>query len=77
MPAPKPTPIEIHKNRKIKSSGFFIAVLYLTIDRAPIKPKDSASDDLIMVIIKVTIIIKAAKLLEKDFFSDIVLEYFK
>jgi hypothetical protein len=39
--APKPKPIAIAKKRKVNSSGSLIAPRYLTIDRAPTRPKDS------------------------------------
>jgi hypothetical protein len=45
-------PIAIDKNKYINSSGSFIGVLNLTIDRAPIKPRDNARDDFTTKIIK-------------------------
>ena len=45
-------PIAIEKNKYINSSGSLIGVLNLTIDNAPIKPRDRAKDDLTIKIIK-------------------------
>ena len=44
-PAPYPNPIEIAKNKYISSSGSLIGVLNRTMDNAPTRPNESASDD--------------------------------
>ena len=41
-PAAYPRPIAIDKNKYTSSSGSLMGVLNLTIDRAPIMPKDKA-----------------------------------
>ncbi len=46
----------IAKNRYINSSGSFIAARNLTIDNAPTRPRDKASEDLTMVIMTMVVI---------------------
>ena len=49
------TPKIIAKNKYISSSGSFIGVLNLTIDKAPTNPSDKANDDFTIKITKKTI----------------------
>ena len=51
-PAPNPIPIAMEKNKYINSSGSFIGVRNLTIDSAPINPKDKAKEDFTIKIIR-------------------------
>ena len=51
-PEPKPKPIAIDIKRYTNSSGSFIGVLNLTIDRAPTRPNDKAKEDLTINITK-------------------------
>ena len=72
--APKDSPKAIQINRKISSSGSFIGVLNRTIDKAPTRPKDNASDDLTTVIIIVTIKVSKTKFEDIWFLSEIDLQ---
>ena len=51
--APKPIPTAIAIKIKTNSSGSFIGVLNLTIDKAPTKPKDKARENFITVMTRV------------------------
>ena len=62
--APKPSPMDIHKNKYTNSSGSFMAALNLTIDNAPTKPRDRAKEDLIIVITRNVVRASSVKLLE-------------
>ena len=53
------------KNKYTNSSGSFIAALNLTIESAPTKPRDKASENFTTVITKVVIIAKGIKISEK------------
>ena len=59
------SPIPIIKNKYTNSSGSLIAALNLTIDNAPTKPNDNASENFTTVITKVVIIAKGTKISEK------------
>ena len=65
----------IDTNKKVSSSGSLIAVLNLTIDRAPTKPKDKANDDLTTVIISRVVKSKMGKLFPNSTLSLIAFEY--
>ena len=53
--APNPRPPAIDKNKYANSSGSLIGVLNLTIDKAPTKPSDSASEDFTIAITRVVV----------------------
>ena len=63
--APKPSPVAIHKNKYANSSGSFIGVLNLTIDKAPTNPNESASDDFTIEIIRTIVNVNIIKFFEK------------
>ena len=65
-PAPNPSPIEIDKNRQASSNGSLIGVLKRTIDRAPTKPRDNASEDFTTLITKKTVIAITTNVLSID-----------
>ena len=69
--APKPNPRAIEINRNINSSGSLIAVLNLIIDKAPTNPKDSASEDFIIVMISIVVSEIKIKFLLNKFLSEI------
>ena len=60
------------KNKKTNSSGSLIVALNLTIDKAPTRPRDNASEDLPIVITIVVTIPKITKFLEKSNLLEIV-----
>ena len=64
--APVDNPIPIHKKIYANSSGSFIGVLNLTIDKAPTNPSDSASDDFTTAIIIVVLILNIGKTLANE-----------
>ena len=53
-PAPIPKPIAIAKKRYTSSSGSLMGVLNLTMDNAPTRPRDKASEDFTTMITKKT-----------------------
>ncbi len=57
----------IQIKRNASSSGSLIAVLNLTIERAPTRPSDNANDDFTTVMINIVVIVKRMKLLAKFF----------
>lgn len=61
--APKPRPRVMAKNKKPRSSGSLMAALKRTIERAPTRPSDRASEDLTMVIIRVVVMETRVKFL--------------
>ena len=56
----------IHKKIYANSSGSFIGVLNLTIDKAPTNPKDNASDDFTTAIIIVVLILNIGNTLANE-----------
>ena len=74
--APKPKPIEMEKKIKASSSGSLIAALKRTIESAPTKPKESATEDFTMVIISMVVNAKIMKLAEKSFLFERLLATF-
>ena len=65
-PAPPPNPVAMTKNKYTNSSGSLIAALNLTIDKAPTKPSDNASEDFTIVITIVVVIPNTTKFFEKS-----------
>ena len=63
-------------NKKINSSGSLIGVLNLTIDKAPTKPNDKASEDLTTAMIIVIINVNKIKFEEIFSLSEIVFQNF-
>ena len=53
-PEPNPNPMAIANRINPSSSGSFIGVRKRTIDKAPIKPKESARDPLMITMMKKT-----------------------
>ena len=75
-PAPAPNPMAITKNKYTNSSGSLMAALNLTIDSAPTRPNDRASENFTIVItIQVTVDNKM-KISEKTTLLLKLLEYF-
>lgn len=74
--APKPKPIAIERKVNESSSGSLIAVLNLTIDKAPTKPRDNAKEDLTIVITINVVIQITGKLFAKERLLDNVVPYF-
>ncbi len=66
----------IEKKIKANSSGSLIAALNRTIERAPTKPNESASDDFTIVIISIVVNAKIMKLAEKSLRLDKLLATF-
>ena len=54
-PAAYPSPIAMARNRQTSSSGSLMGVLKRTIESAPTKPRDKASEDLTITITKKTV----------------------
>ena len=75
--APVARPIPIVKNINVNSSGSFIGVLNLTMDKAPTNPKDSANDDLTTAIIMVVPILKIGSTLARVSGFEKLLEYLR
>ena len=73
--APIPSPIAIARNVYANSSGSLMAVLYLTIDSAPTRPKERAKDDFTIVIITMIVIVSITKFLEKEYLFDKAFPY--
>ena len=74
--APVARPIPIDKKIYVSSSGSFIGVLNLTIDKAPTSPRESAKEDFTTAIIIVVPILKIGNTLAKDSGLLIVEEFF-
>ena len=74
--APKPSPTLIIKNKKPNSSGSFIAARNLTIDNAPTRPNDNASDDFTTMIINVVVVASMRNVCENFSLFDNVDPYF-
>ena len=76
-PAPQPKPVAMIRNKYTNSSGSFMAALNLTIERAPTKPKERASDDLTIVITKVVVKPKIIKFFENSNLFESEVENFR
>lgn len=74
--APIEMPVQIAKRIKAKLYGSFTAVLNLTTDNAPTKPKDKAKDDLTTAIKDATDIVTNNIVFPKLFLEEYVVEYF-
>ena len=75
LPEPNPIPIATAIKIYANSSGSFIGALNLTIERDPINPRDSAKDDLTVIIIKKVIDDIIGKARATWFLEEIVFEY--
>ena len=70
-------PIPMEKNKYINSSGSFIGVLNLTIDKAPINPKDRAREDLTTVITSMVVKDRTTNVRASRCLSEYVFPYIK
>ena len=75
LSAPPINPKPMIKNNMVNSSGSFMADLNRTIESAPTKPKESAIEDLITVMIRSVPMANGMKLFENFLRSEMALPY--